>query len=281
MIQKNQSGNEGRSFRDILQFYLIDCTTLPGKLVDIAVMIVNLFAVALFVVSTYRLTPAAADMVTSLQAAVGILFTVEYLARLYGSRRRLRHIVSFYSIVDLVSILPAYLHLFSGGRIDVAFLLMFRVLLVFRIFRFLRFAATPDFFFGTVSTHILRVIRLLLTIFIIFFVSSGLFWIAESPMNDKVSNFGDAFYYTVVALTTVGFGDIVPVTEAGRWVSVLMIISGIILIPWQAGQVIRTWIRMSQKKHVVCPRCGLMYHNIDATHCKACGHVIYQEYEGG
>ena len=281
MIEKNRSEIQSRSFRDILQFYLIDCTTFPGKLIDIAIMVVNLFAVALFVIGTYRLSPAAANMVSSLQGAVGILFTIEYLARLYGARRRFRHIVSFYSIVDLVSILPTYLNLFSGGRIDVAFLLMFRVLLVFRIFRFLRFAATPDFFFGTVPIHVLRVIRLLLTIFIIFFVSSGLFWIAESPMNGKIANFGDAFYYTVVALTTVGFGDIVPVTEAGRWVSVLMIISGIILIPWQAGQVIRTWIHMSQKKHVVCPHCGLMYHDPDATHCKACGHVIYQEHEGG
>ena len=95
-----------------------------------------------------------------------------------------------------------------------------------------------------------------------------------------MNTFGDAFYYTIVTLTTVGFGDITPVSAAGKWVTVLMIVSGIIAIPWQASQIIKEWIRMSDKKNIICKQCGLKYHDKDASHCKACGHVIYQEYDG-
>ena len=144
----------------------------------------------------------------------------------------------------------------------------------------MRFAADPIFFFGVISPRLLKVNRLLLTILIIFFVSSGFFWFAESGANPEIKNFGDAFYFTVVSLTTVGFGDITPVSEGGRWVTVVMILSGIILIPWQVGQMVKEWFVLSAKKEAVCHECGLKYHDGDASHCKACGHVIYQEFDG-
>ena len=93
-------------------------------------------------------------------------------------------------------------------------------------------------------------------------------------------SFIDALYMTVITLTTVGFGDITPMSEAGRWVTVLMILSGIILIPWQVSRIAKEWIYIASKKESLCPGCGLRYHDEDASHCKSCGHVIYQEYDG-
>jgi voltage-gated potassium channel len=115
----------------------------------------------------------------------------------------------------------------------------------------------------------------------IFFISSGLFFYVESELNPAVKNFGDAFYFTVVALTTVGFGDIIPLSDAGKWVTVLMILSGIVLIPWQISLIVKEWVRMATKKKVICPKCGLRYHDEDASHCKSCGQVIFQLYDGG
>jgi voltage-gated potassium channel len=165
-------------------------------------------------------------------------------------------------------------------NLNIGFLRMIRILRVFRIFRFLRFTADPDFFFGKITIHLLRVVRLILTILIIFFITSGLFWAVENPVNENVVTFEDAFYFSVVSLATVGFGDITPVTNAGRRVTVLMILSGIIFIPWQVSQIAKEWIHMSSRKRVTCPKCGLMYHDKDASHCKSCGHIIFQEYEG-
>ncbi|MBE9581279.1 MAG: two pore domain potassium channel family protein [Proteobacteria bacterium] len=90
--------------------------------------------------------------------------------------------------------------------------------------------------------HVLKVVRLFLTIFMIFFISSGLFFYVESGMNSGVRTFGDAFHFTVVALTTVGFGDITPMSEGGRWVTVVMILSGIILIPWEVSRIVKEWV---------------------------------------
>jgi voltage-gated potassium channel len=94
----------------------------------------------------------------------------------------------------------------------------------------------------------------------------------ENPLNPNVQNFGDAFYFTVVAVSTVGFGDIVPVTQAGRLVTIAMIISGIILIPFQAARIFRAWLMTGREKKVlICPSCGLDRHDADARYCKKCG----------
>jgi voltage-gated potassium channel len=153
-----------------------------------------------------------------------------------------------------------------------------RVLRVVRVLRFYRFTRDEEFFFGTVSGGALRAVKLLLTVLVVLFVSAGLFYTAEVRANPDVRHFGDAFYFVVITLSTTGFGDIVPVTSAGRWVTVASILAAIILIPWQAGKIVRAWTS-DDEVPVTCPNCGLTGHDPDASHCKACGHVIYQEYD--
>ena len=272
------------SFREMLQFYLIDCRTPLGKLIDIVIILLNLFICVLFVAETYPLAQRTRHILWQLEIATVSIFILEYAARLYGAPDRLRQMVDIYSLIDLIAILPTIslllLPLF-GLAPDLGFMRILRGIRVFRIFRFLRFTADPDFFFGSLNRHFLNVLRLVMTILLIFFISAGLFYQVESDLNPAVHNFGDAFYFTVVALTTVGFGDITPLSAAGKWITVLMILSGIILIPWQASLIVKEWIHMAQKKEIACPNCGLRYHDPDASHCKSCGHVIYQEYDGG
>lgn len=161
------------------------------------------------------------------------------------------------------------------GALNIGFL---RVVRVIRVLRFYRFTRDAEFFFGHVSDNTLRAMKLLLTVLVVLFVSAGLFYSAESGVNPDVMTFGDAFYYAVVTLSTVGFGDILPATAAGRWVTVGSILAAIIIIPRQASQIIREWA-FREKIAVACPDCGLSYHDPDASHCKACGHVIYQAFD--
>ncbi|MBN2432371.1 MAG: ion transporter [Acidobacteria bacterium] len=268
------------TLRQTLQFYLIDCQTRLGKGIDIFIISMNLLVCILFVLETYPIPEAARHLLWKTEVVVVTFFILEYLLRLYAAENRWRHLRNIYSLIDLVAILPTiFLMFFTDPSKSILFVQIIRVFKVFRIFRFLRFMVDPDFFFGNITMYVLKVVRLALTIFIIFFISSGVFFIVENGINSRVSTFGDAFYYTVVTLTTVGFGDIIPVSETGRWVTVLMIMSGIILIPWQAGQIVREWLR-SRKRDITCPTCGLRFHDVDASHCKSCGSVIYQEYEG-
>lgn len=264
--------------RDAVRFYLLDHRTALGKTIDVGLLVLNLAFVALFVVETYPVAERADDLLWTLEVAIAAVFLVEYVLRLYGARDRVAELFSPYTMVDLVAILPTivvFVAPLSAGVLNIGFL---RVVRVIRVLRFYRFTRDAEFFFGTVSDNLLRAMKLLLTVLVLFFVSAGLFYSAEQAVNPTVETFGDAFYYTVVTLTTVGFGDIVPVTPAGRWVTVASIVAGIIVIPWQAGKIVREW-RSREKVNVTCPNCGLAYHDADASHCKACGHVVYQEYD--
>jgi voltage-gated potassium channel len=252
-------------------------------MIDISIIFLNLCVCALFVIDTYSISEEARSVLWKVEVVIVCFFIAEYVVRLYSANDRVKQLRDIYSIIDLIAILPTLSLLILpvfGMTLQIGIVKLIRVFRVFRIFRFLRFTADPIFFFGNLTSHLLNVVRLLLTIFIIFFISSGFFYYVENGFNDQVKNFGDAFYFTVVSLTTVGFGDIIPYTEAGRWVTVAMVLSGIILLPWQASRIIKEWVRIGSKKKVVCPDCGLRYHEKDASHCKSCGRVIYQEYDG-
>jgi voltage-gated potassium channel len=280
---KNKNKTTSRTFRETIQFYLIDCKTPLGKAIDIFIILLNLVICAIFVVETYPVSEATKRLMWNIEIIIVLFFMVEYAARLYGAKNRLRQLIDIYSILDFIAIVPTLsllvLPLF-GIMPNFGFLRVIRMIRVLRIFRFLRFTADPNFFFGTITLRLLNVIKLFLTIFMIFFISSGLFFHVENAINPNVQTFGDAFYFTVVTLSTVGFGDIIPMSEAGKWVTVLMILSGIILIPWQVSRLVKEWLHIATKKEVICLGCGLRYHDENASHCKSCGHIIYQEYDG-
>jgi len=280
---KDKNRGASRSFRETIQFYLIDCKTPLGKVLDIFIIFLNLIICAIFVIETYPVSEAVKNFLWNTEIIIVFFFIAEYVARLYGAKNRLKQLMDVYSIVDFIAIIPTLsllvLPLF-GITLNIGFLRVIRMIRVLRIFRFLRFTADPIFFFGTITLRLLNLIKLFLTIFMIFFISSGLFFHVENAINPHVQTFGDAFYYTVVTLSTVGFGDIIPMSETGKWVTVLMILSGIILIPWQVSRIVKEWLHISTKKEVICPECGLRYHDENASHCKSCGHIIYQEYDG-
>jgi voltage-gated potassium channel len=265
-----------RDVRELVRFYLLDHRTWLGKAIDIALLALNLVFVGIFIVETYPIGEAVQHLLWTLEVGIALVFLVEYVLRLYGASDRMAEFLNGYTMVDLIAILPTLLVFASPvalGALNVGFL---RVVRIVRVLRFYRFTKDAEFFFGTVSDNSLRAMKLLLTILVLLSASAGLFYSAEAGANPDVATFGDAFYYMVVTLSTVGFGDILPVTAAGRWVTVSSILIAILLIPRQASRIVREWTSR-EKVNVVCPDCGLAYHDPDASHCKACGHVIYQE----
>ncbi|WP_423744297.1 ion transporter (plasmid) [Haladaptatus sp. SPP-AMP-3] len=267
-----------RDFRERVQFYLVDHRTPLGKAIDIWLLVLNLLFVGVFVAQTYSVSATTEAWLWRFEVGIALVFVVEYVLRLYGAQNRLAEFTNPYTMVDLLSVLPTMAVLFLPIPLVIVNIGFLRVIRVVRVLRFYRFTQDEEFFFGTVSVGTLRTMKLLLTVLVIFFVSAGLFFSVEYRANPAVNNFGDAFYYTVVTLTTVGFGDIIPVTWMGRWVTVAGVLTAIILVPWQAGKIVREWAHR-EKVNVTCPQCGLSYHDSDASHCKACGHVIYQEYD--
>ena len=267
-----------RTPRESVQFYLLDHETVVGKAIDVALLGLNMVFVGIFIVETY---PAAAEyrgLLWNLEVGIAAVFAVEYVARLYGAPDRTAEFFNRYTLIDLITVVPtlaAFAFPVSSSVAQVGFL---RAVRIVRVLRFYRFTDDTEFFFGTVTDNTLRAGRLLLTIIVLLFISAGLFYSVERTANPDVTTFGDAFYYAVISLSTTGFGDIIPVTTAGRWVTVGSILAAIVVIPRQASTIVREWTSREQVD-VTCSQCGLESHDPDASHCKACGSVIYQEFD--
>ncbi|WP_341526711.1 ion transporter [Nostoc sp. UHCC 0302] len=250
--------------REQTEFYLTDLETPIGKAINLTLAALVLISSVIFVAETYNIPDSVRFQLDVVDTAIVIIFVVEYLLRLWSAENKVKYIFSFYAIIDLMAILPFFL-----GAVDIRFI---RLLRWFRILRLIRFI-DRKFLFASISTEDGMIFsRILFTLFAIIFIYSGLIYQVEHPVNrEKFGTFLDAFYFSVVTMTTVGFGDVIPISELGRLLTVLMILTGIALIPWQVGDLIKRLVKTANQVEIVCLNCGLAYHDIDAGFCKRCG----------
>lgn len=250
--------------RTAVGFYLDDIQTPLGIAIDVIITLLVLISVGVFIAQTYALPEQIRAFLDSLNTAVLWIFVAEYALRLWCAENRLRFVFNVYSIIDLVTIAP-----FVIGLSDVGFLRIFRW---FRILRLIRFLENKTIWGNVRSEDAPIFIRILFTLFAIVFVYSGLIYQAEHLVNAKeFATFLDAFYFSVVTMTTVGFGDVTPITETGKFLTVLMIVTGVALIPWQVGDLVRRLVKSGAQTEVMCPGCGLAFHDQDAQFCRRCG----------
>jgi voltage-gated potassium channel len=256
--------------REKVEFYLTDLETPVGKVISITIALLVLLSSGIFVAETYDIAQDTRWELRALDTCILIIFAVEYLLRLWSTKDRVKYIFSFYAIIDLMSILPYFI-----GLVDISFI---RLLRWFRILRLLRFI-NKKFLIGSISNEDGVIFaRILFTLFSIVFVFAGLIYQVEHPVNSQNFNtFIDAFYFSVVTMTTVGFGDVIPISELGRLLTVLMILTGVALIPWQIGDLIRRLVKTANQVEIVCQGCGLAFHDADAGFCKRCGKQLIIE----
>jgi voltage-gated potassium channel len=250
-----------------VRFYLEDIETPLGRWINLSVIGLVLLSSGIFVAQTYPISTQLRSFLDGLNQIILILFSIEYLLRLWSSDRKIRYIFSLYGLIDLLAILP-----FLLTTVDISFIRVFRW---FRVLRLIRFVEGKTIF-GYVSREDSVIFaRILFTLFTIVFVYSGLIYQVEHPVNPhQFSTFLDAIYFSVATMTTVGFGDITPTSEMGQLLTVLMILTGIALIPWQLGDLIKQLVKTSKQLEIRCENCGLASHDADAKFCKACGNGL-------
>jgi voltage-gated potassium channel len=253
-----------------INFYLDDLATPVGKLINIAIAIFVLASAISFVAQTYEISEITRHRLNLLDDIILGVFVFEYFLRLICAEEKLKHLFSLYAIIDLVAILPFFL-----GAIDVTFI---RLLRWFRILRLIRLVESKALFVNK-TEDIAILLRILFTLFAIVFVFSGLVYQIEHPNNPKFQNFLDAFYFSIFTMTTVGYSDVMPQSDAGKLTTVIMVLTGIALIPVQLGELFKRLVKTANQsdrindmiKESICSGCGLSLHDMDAEFCKVCG----------
>jgi voltage-gated potassium channel len=259
-------------FRQKVAFYLEDIDTRLGRGINLLITGLVLVSSAIFVLETYGIPKEIALGLKQIETVILVLFVVEYGVRFWVADRKVAYLFSLYSLIDLLTIVP-----FLLGAADVSFLRIFRW---FRILRLVRFVSGRTRLFGYVSGEDGAIaIRILFTLVTIIFVYSGLIYQAEHPKNPQVFHtFLDAVYFSLSTLSTAGMAQMSPVTQLGRLLTVLMLLTGIVLIPLQLGDLLKRLVGRDDRAvlavggvAIVCDQCGVTDHPVDAKFCRTCG----------
>ena len=203
-----------------------------------------------------------------LDAVVGLLLLVEFCARLWIASSRRRFLLSPFGIADVVVIASLLAPVVGEG---LAFLRVARLLRLLRSYQLVKRLRQDSPFFRNNEQTVLSIVNLA----VFLFMMTALVYETRYYTNAEIDNYVDALYFTVTALTTTGFGDIILEGSLGRLLSIVIMIFGVSLFL----RLVQVMLRPS-KVHHRCPDCGLNRHDYDAVHCKACGRLLNIEDEG-
>ena len=182
-----------------------------------------------------------------------ILFTFEYYLRIYCLKRPSRYLFSFYGIIDFLSIAPAWLSLFFPALTSLSVLRLMRMLRIFRIFKMQRFLDESHFLMNAMRRSAVKIAIFMLFVFLAAVVLGAVMYGIESDKNPALNTIPKGIYWAVVTITTVGYGDISPVTALGQWVSMIVMLLGysIIAVPTGivAGETLDEHKRQRNKKN--------------------------------
>lgn len=256
---------------------IFEADTPAGKLFDILLLVFILYSIAVVMLETVReIDIKYHNVFFYSEWGLTILFSVEYFLRILSVKKPLKYMTSFYGVVDLLAILPTYLSLIVAGSQYFLTIRALRLLRVFRIFKLGRFLIESKVLLEALRASKPKIIIFLGTVFtIVIIIGSGMYLI-EGSQDSGFTSIPRSMYWAIVTLTTVGYGDIIPVTTLGQFLSAILMITGyaIIAVPTGIISVEIAQAHNKMKKGIstqACQTCGKEGHEPDAVYCKFCG----------
>jgi voltage-gated potassium channel len=212
---------------------------------------------------------------------VTILFSIEYILRILCIKRPSKYIFSFFGIVDLLSTIPKYLSYFVGGSQYITAFRALRLLRVFRILKLVRFVGESNNLIRALRASRTKIFVFVFFIIIISILLGTIMYLVEGPQHG-FNSIPHSVYWTIVTLTTVGYGDISPETGLGQIIATLIMIIGYGIIAVPTGIVSAEYASSKKEKKNLdpgrsCPNCGTEIHRSDAHYCRQCGEKLTDE----
>ncbi len=257
--------------RERVRHIIFDHDTPASRTFDVALLALIALSVLLVMLETVEEIEARYDtLFFVLEWIITIVFTIEYIARLVTVTRKWRYARSFFGVVDLLAILPVYLSLILPGAQSLLVIRSLRLLRVFRVLKMARFISEANFLVRAIKASSRKIVVFLIAVVLINVIVGSTMYLIEGPESGYDSMFR-GLYWSIVTMSTVGFGDIAPSTPLGQVLAAMLMIVGYSVIAVPTGIVSAEVASAGRPREQACRRCGSAVHAEKARFCDSCG----------
>jgi voltage-gated potassium channel len=266
------------SWRARLHEIIYEADSKKGKIFDLVIIIAIVASIILVMLESVKSLDAKYHTFFDVSEwIITILFTIEYIARIVSVKRPSRYIFSFYGIIDLLSTIPKYLSLVIGGAHALVALRGLRLLRIFRILKLVRFVGATDTLGKALIASRFKIFVFISSVLVICIVIGTLMYLIEGD-ESGFTNIPISIYWTIVTLTTVGYGDIAPQSPFGQFLASIVMILGYGIIAIPTG-IVSVEMAKGKQPHVdmntqSCTNCLATLHKDNAQYCYNCGHKL-------
>jgi len=252
---------------------IFEADTRTGRWFDIGLFLLIGFSVVLVCLeSVASIRKAHGPLLVSLEWVVTILFTIEYVLRLWCVKRPAAYAKSFFGIVDLLAILPTYIGMAVGGGQSLMVIRALRLLRMFRVLKLVSFVGEATVLREALRRSTRKIVVFLGAVLIAVIIIAALMVLIEGE-ESGFDNIPESMYWAIVTLTTVGYGDIHPMTPLGKTLASVVMIMGYGILAVPTGIVS---VELANQQNLplstqACRECGFDRHAEDALFCKRCG----------
>ena len=266
--------------KDKLHEIIFEADTSAGKLFDVILLI--LIAMSIIAVMLESVKSIDADyhhLLVTIEWTLTIIFTIEYFFRIYSVFHPFKYLTSFFGIVDLMAILPTYLSLLFVGSQYLLVIRALRLLRMFRIFKLGNHINQGEIITKSLKASIPKITVFLYFVILVVIIFGSIMYLIEGRTNENFDNIPRSIYWAIVTLTTVGYGDIAPITPLGQLLASMIMILGYAVIAVPTGIVSAEIVQSSKRQKQLietqsCRYCGKEGHDYDAEFCKYCGEKL-------
>ncbi len=260
------------TLKDKLYEIIFEADTRSGKTFDVALLIIILFSVILVMLESIQsIRNQYHTLLIIFEWTITGIFTFEYLLRIWVVKRSWGYIFSFYGIIDFLAVIPTFLGLLVAGYQSLLVIRILRLLRVFRILKLTRYSRAGRSMASAIWASREKISVFIFFVLILVVIIGTLMYLIEGEASGFKS-IPVSIYWAVVTLTTVGYGDISPVTPTGQFLASIVMIMGYAIIAVPTGIVTAEMIKPSTRKNTqICPHCLYDKHDDDARYCKKCG----------
>ena len=268
------------SLKHKLHEIIFEADTPKGKLFDVVILFLIILSVVVVMLETVPSIDIHYDSTfKKIEWILTILFTLEYGLRIYSVKKPYKYMTSFYGMIDLLAILPTYLSIFLPGSQILATIRAMRLLRVFKILEMSSFTRQSKIIMLAMRSSLVKISVFIFFIVIMVTIFGTVIYFVEHNINPKIDSIPRSVWFSIVTLATVGYGDIVPITALGQFLSAILMVLGYGVIAVPTG-IVTSELISSTKTNLstqACETCSREGHDDDAVHCKYCGDKLNED----